>query len=303
MTMLLRVKKILSKYRGFFCLIFSADEDGASRSMITKKRKKQDSVGSTDPDRGSNLLQVRDKNSQNAVNGAAKELRRNYSKKVADRLAVLTKTSLKMLSKHFSSASTDVKAEDVDGEDVSAIVFVLTASLSIPDIDVRPSIDEVQLVLINAGKIILSVSKGVATWRQSIKKSKKEKLKNGSGKKGDKDFVPSSESGREMKLYNPKKEEKPVITEKNSNFFKSVYENKEVSKMYSMLSGCMQGIKLEFNVFSKIWDTYKHIWEIDREDTINTFLKDKPKLKDFEDELFKYKIAKSQLTTEKSEYR
>eukprot|EP00093_Oithona_nana_P001115 01115.XXX_1211_3656_1 [CDS] Oithona nana genome sequencing. len=191
-------------------------------TMVTKKRKKQDSVGSTDPDRGSNLLQVRDKNSQNAVNGAAKELRRNYSKKVADNLAVLTKTSLKMLSKHFSSASTDVKVEDVDTEAVSTIVFVLIASLSIPDIDVRPSIDEVQLVLINAGKIILSVSKGVATWRKSTKKSKKESLKNGSGKKGDKDFVPSSESNREMKLYNPKKEEKPVITEKTSNFFKSV---------------------------------------------------------------------------------
>ena len=70
-----------------------------------------------------------------------------------------------------------------------------------------------------------------------------------------------------------------------------------------MLSGCMQGVKLEFNVFSKIWDAYKHIWEIDREDTINTFLKNKPKLKDFEDELYKYKMAKSQLTTEKSEYR
>ena len=46
-----------------------------------------------------------DKNSQNAVNNASKELRRNYSKKVADKLAHLTKTSLKILSKHFASAS------------------------------------------------------------------------------------------------------------------------------------------------------------------------------------------------------
>ena len=57
------------------------------------------------------MLQVIDKNSQNAVNSAAKELRRNYSKKVADKLAFLTKTSLKILSKHFASASTDVKVE------------------------------------------------------------------------------------------------------------------------------------------------------------------------------------------------
>ena len=261
-------------------------------------------MGSNEQERGSNSLRVIDKNSQNAVNAAAKELRRNYSKKVAEKLAFLTKTSLRILSKHFASATTDSKGEDLDSpESVNSIVFVLIAYLSVPDIEVRPSIDEVQSVLINAGKIILSVSKGVACWRKSIKKPKKEPLKNGTGKKGDKDFVPSSESNREMRLYCPKKEEKPVITEKNSNFFKIVTESKEVSKMYSMLSGCMQGVKLEFTVFSQIWDVYKHIWEIDREDTIHTFLKNKPKLRDFEDELFKYKLAKSQLTTEKSEYR
>ena len=95
--------------------------------MVQKKRKKQDSVGSMDQgqDRGSNLLQVIDKNSQNAVNAAAKELRRNYSKKVADKLAFLTKTSLKILSKHFASASTDVKVEDIDAEAVNIFMIFL----------------------------------------------------------------------------------------------------------------------------------------------------------------------------------
>ena len=70
-----------------------------------------------------------------------------------------------------------------------------------------------------------------------------------------------------------------------------------------MLSGCMQGVKMEFTIFSKIWDPYRHVWEIDREDTINVFLKKKPQLKDFENELHKYNMSKSQLTTEKPEYR
>ncbi len=111
------------------------------------------------------------------------------------------------------------------------------------------------------------------------------------------------DSGKEMKLYSAKKEEKPVIAEKPSNFFKTVSESKEVAKMYSMLSGCMQGVKMEFTVFSKIWDAYRHVWETDREDTITIFVKKKPKLKDFENELHKYQMAKSQLTTEKIEYR
>ena len=38
-----------------------------------------------------------DKNSKNAVASAAKELRRNYAKRVIDKLAMLTKNSLKIL--------------------------------------------------------------------------------------------------------------------------------------------------------------------------------------------------------------
>ena len=52
------------------------------------------------------------------------------------------------------------------------IVFVLTAYLNIPDIEVRPSIDEVQAVLVQAGKIILSVPKGVGQWKKMSRTSK-----------------------------------------------------------------------------------------------------------------------------------
>ena len=110
----------------------------------------------------SNLLHVLDKNSQNAVNNAAKELRRNYAKKVADKLANLTKNSLKILSRHFAAASTSdgggkkgsgaSGAKDKDLENVKSasglIVFVLTAHLSMPEIEVSPSIDEVQGILV-----------------------------------------------------------------------------------------------------------------------------------------------------------
>ena len=151
----------------------SGDEgsEAKARAAAKKRGRKSGESGNPEPGAIANLLHVIDKNSQNAVNSAAKELRRNYSKKVADKLAYLTKTSLKILSKHFASASTDIKVDEVD-DNVSSIVFVLTAYLSIPDIEVRPSIDEVQTVLVQAGKIILSVSKGVATWRKNVKKKK-----------------------------------------------------------------------------------------------------------------------------------
>ncbi len=62
------------------------------------------------------------------------------------------------------------------------------------------------------------------------------------------------ETTKELKLYSSRKEEKPVIIEKASNFYKIVSESKEVTKMYSMLSGCMHGIKMEFTEFIKVWN-------------------------------------------------
>ena len=60
---------------------------------------------------------------------------------------------------------------------------------------------------------------------------------------------------------------------------------------------------MEFTEFIHTWDRYRHVWEVDREDTIAIFVKKKPNLKNFEDELSKYNMAQSQLTTEKTEYR
>ena len=57
-------------------------------------------------------------------------------------------------------------------------------------------------------------------------------------------------SGKEMKLYASKRDEKPVVIEKMANFHKFVIESKEVTKMYGMISSCMQ----VSNVMSTVTD-------------------------------------------------
>lgn len=43
-------------------------------------------------------------------------------------------------------------------------VFIIHASLLIPKVAIQPTLDDVQEVLIQAGKNITSVSKGVSQW-------------------------------------------------------------------------------------------------------------------------------------------
>jgi hypothetical protein len=60
--------------------------------------------------------------------------------------------------------------------DCGDIVFVLNTYLNLPDVEVKPSIDEVQNMLNTAGKIIISVTRGVGQWRQIKKKTGKVRI-------------------------------------------------------------------------------------------------------------------------------
>ena len=93
----------------------------------------------------------------------------------------------------------------------------------------------------------MSVSKGVATWRKADRRKRKDGKKKiseqaiteaSAEKEGAVKEPPAT--AKKERLYTAKREEKPVIIEKPSNYFKLVSESKEVTKMFSMLSGCMQ---------------------------------------------------------------
>jgi hypothetical protein len=106
----------------------------------------------------------------------------------------------------------ETRSKGEEGYDAGDIVFVLITYLNIPNVEVRPSIDEVQNMLNNAGKIIISVTKGVSQWKNIRKKNGKVP-----------GFVPNCDSVKERKLYSAVKTEKPLIDEQQSNFFKAVF--------------------------------------------------------------------------------
>ena len=102
-----------------------------------------------------------------AVNSAAKEIRRNYSKKVfplhhillqnsqiccnqvSDKLISLIRATLRLLAKHFNSVVgealiQEIKMDFEDQQECGNIVFILNTFLILPDVEVKLSIDEVQ---------------------------------------------------------------------------------------------------------------------------------------------------------------
>lgn len=104
------------------------------------------------------------------VGNAVSEMRRYYSRKVIDVLIKVTKTSLDILRKQFiideaeSNTNGTMEKTQKATSDSMKPLFVVHSKLMIPNIVIRPTLDELQEALITAGKNITGVAKGVAQW-------------------------------------------------------------------------------------------------------------------------------------------
>lgn len=254
-------------------------------------KKEEEDVGLTP----ANVLSVLDSNQRAVVNTAAKELRKNYTKKITERLVSLLKITLRALAKHFQAATTEssitvnpsLKEEEYQNGE---IVFVLTTVLNIPKIEVHPSVDEIQKTLNFIGETIVSVTKGVGQWKNIERKVKKSK-------------DVSADQKKKKKLYNPVKVEIPLIDELEYNFYKNVCEVKDVTKSQDLLGTSMKGLKLELGQFKSVWKKYSEIWTTNKDQYILDMAENNPKLKEYEKELFRYKRIEAEMLRERDEFK
>lgn len=102
------------------------------------------------------------KNMQDMVRNAVSEMRRYYSRKVVDVLIKVTRTSLDTIRKRF--------VREFDPDNLPRPVFLIQATLMIPSVVIKPSLEQVQEALTIAGKAIAGVAKGVAQWTAATSK-------------------------------------------------------------------------------------------------------------------------------------
>ncbi|KAB0801458.1 hypothetical protein PPYR_05812 [Photinus pyralis] len=240
---------------------------------------------------------------QDTVKGAMSEMRRFYSRKVVDVLTKITRHSLDVLRRRFT--------EFEDG--VWSPVFVLNSILMIPKVAIQPNLDDVQDALVQAGKFITSVSRGVGQWtggkpETPVKKSKWKKLvghqrtlleivSRCTEQRSSKHGVKSREEDfrtRRRRLYRLTTEEKPAFPIQARNFYNNVMENKEVVKTLSLLSTCTQNMKQDLNNFLTKWRPYNMLWrnEKSQRELLNCCLSE------FESSLQKHEELDSRLSIE-----
>ncbi|CAD6991963.1 unnamed protein product [Ceratitis capitata] len=181
------------------------------------------------------------KGMQDMVCNAVVEMRRYYSRKVL----------MSSLKRRFIADENDTLSKKP--------IFALHAQLQIPHVVIKPNLDELQEILITAGKNITGIAKGVAQWT--------------SGKEPQVSTTPQPRVGRNhntgnrtrrRKLYTLTSEERPQMPHMLKSFYAAIMDNKEVAKALNLLSNCTKNIKPEIQTYIKRWKPYHFLWKNDR---------------------------------------
>ncbi|KAF6202133.1 hypothetical protein GE061_004531 [Apolygus lucorum] len=201
---------------------------------------------------------------QEMVRNAVGEMRRYYSRKVVDVLIKITRQALEAVRRRFTM------------HDGNTPVLIIHALLCIPNVIVKPSLDEVQECLLTIGKTITNVARGVSQWTGGKQPAAKgagwKRLGLHGNRPGPKllaNLVTRLDQGeaktedakaRRKRLYRLASNAKPPFPHQPRNFHNHIMENKEVVKTLSLLSTCIIPIKMELQRYVNQWKPYKLLW-------------------------------------------
>lgn len=163
----------------------------------------------------------------------------------------------------------------------------------------QPSLDEVQQMLNKAVQSVINVSKNVTQWTKGKKALKKkdsirrETITNidaagtattttvaGTGGVGDSPVTLAAELTTENVERPGSPATSTMIVQKN--YLKAVSENKDITKMISLLSTCISSTKKDVLTAIERFKEYQFIWEKDREEELKEFLQQEPRVSEFD---------------------
>lgn len=129
----------------------------------------------------------------------------------------------------------------------------------IPNVAIRPSLEELQDALIQAGKNITGVAKGVGQWNSGKENSQIAAISQRLVRNQKDDS-----KTRRRRVYRLVSEERPQMPHMTKSFYSYIMDNKEVVKTVSLLSTCTRNVKTDLNTFIKRWRPYHFLWKNDK---------------------------------------
>ncbi|KAL2307869.1 hypothetical protein Nmel_000857, partial [Mimus melanotis] len=205
----------------------------------------------------------------------ANELHSYFNNRNIDALLKVTRNALETIRKriHASSTISFLENHSISKQKKGAHPIIRTnINLSIPNIIMTPSLDEVQQTLNKAVDSIVKVMKGVRQWS-------KERISK----------VDSVSDAASLSSSDPVQ---------SQNYFKTVSENKEIIKLTSLLSSAINSTKGEVLTALESFSCYHHIWQRDKEETTDKLMAGNPLLSEFESEILHFQDLDLKINSE-----
>uniref|UniRef100_A0A803VRN2 Dynein axonemal heavy chain 5 n=1 Tax=Ficedula albicollis TaxID=59894 RepID=A0A803VRN2_FICAL len=196
----------------------------------------------------------------------ANELLSYFSNRNIDALLKVTRNTLETIRKRIHASST------INFLGGAHPIIRTNIKLSIPNIIMTPSLDEVQQTLNKAVDSIMKVTKGVRQWTKE-RISKVDSVSDAAS-------LSSSDSVQ------------------SQNYFKNVSENKEIIKLASLLSSAVNSTKGEVLTALESFSCYHHVWQRDKEETIDKLMVGNPLLSEFESEILHFQDLDLKINSE-----
>ena len=198
-----------------------------------------------------------------------------YEQMLIDSQNRLIRHSLEMIRKRL--ATNMLTYSETKDSRMANPLFESDLILAVPDIIMKPSLDEIQQSLNRAVSSIISVTKGVYRWGQ---------IRN---------QVPSPPSTTRPLHSRSDIRSRSHVTAFTSDksslktFYQAVSEHKEVQKLVAILSSAINSTKNIVKSAIEKFDKYSHLWTAEREEKMKKFMEEvNPGVNEFRSEMSDY---------------
>ncbi|XP_017684619.1 PREDICTED: dynein heavy chain 5, axonemal isoform X3 [Lepidothrix coronata] len=237
----------------------------------------------------------------------ANELLSYFNNRNIDALLKVIRNTLETLRKriHTSSTINFLENHSASKQKKGVCPMIRTSiNLSIPNIIMTPSLDEVQQMLNKAVNSIVKVMKGVGQWskeRRSKRKMLERKVAVLQCESRDSDSDDGMKETGKRPIHDSVSDAASLSSSdpvQSQNYFKSVSENKEIIKLVSLLSSAINSTKREVLTALESFSCYHHIWQRDKEETIDKLMMGNPLLSEFESEILHFQDLELKIDSE-----
>ncbi|XP_027519575.1 dynein heavy chain 5, axonemal isoform X9 [Corapipo altera] len=237
----------------------------------------------------------------------ANELLSYFNNRNIDALLKVIRNTLETLRKriHASSMINFLENHSASKQKKGTRPMIRTnINLSIPNIIMTPSLDEVQQMLNKAVNSIVKVMKGVGQWskeRRSKKKMLERRVAVLRCESRDSDSDDGMKETGKKPIHDTVSDAASLSSSdpvQSQNYFKSVSENKEIIKLVSLLSSAINSSKREVLTALESFSCYHHIWQRDKEETIDKLMMGNPLLSEFESEILHFQDLELKINSE-----